>query len=120
MSYDSKIQTNAKGKPTSILHEDVEYVCIPRSQFDRLANDFIQTLDKSTESAIRTSFVSGYRFALERLGLHYFNVEIPEVPKFTHEHHVRKKIKIGNNSYYEDEVLERLNALPSTESIWRK
>jgi hypothetical protein len=114
-----QIQTNSKGKPTSVIHEDIEYVCIPLSQFDRVAADFINTVDKSMESPIRTSFASGYRFALERLGMVYFG-DIPEVPRFPHENKIRKQIKIAGDTYYEDEVLERLGKLPTTQSIWRK
>ena len=119
LSYDWEVQTNSKGKPISLLHEDVEYVCIPRSQLQRVADDFNQTVAKSEESPIRTSFASGYRFALERLGMVYFG-DIPEVPRFPHENKIRKQIQIAGDTYYEDEVLERLGSLPTTQSIWRK
>lgn len=119
MPSEPQIQVNTKGKPTAVIHEDVEYVCIPRSQLDRVAADFTNTLDKSSESAIRTSFASGYRFALERLGMVYFG-NVPEVPRFPHENKIRHQIKIGGDTYYEDEVLERLGRLPTTQSIWRK
>lgn len=120
MLSEPQIQTNSKGKPTGVTHEDVEYVCIPLSQFDRVAADFINTVDKCSESPVRTSFASGYRFALERLGLHYFNQQLPEVPNFQHQNMVRKQINIGGASYYEDEVLERLKSLSTVKSIQRK
>lgn len=119
MLSEPQVQVNTKGKPTAVIHEDVEYVCIPRSQLDRVTADFTNTLEKCSESAIRTSFASGYRFALERLGMVYFG-DVPEVPRFPHENKIRTQIKIGGDTYYEDEVLERLGKLPTTQSIWRK
>lgn len=119
MLSEPRVEINSKGKPTAVVHEDVEYICIPRSQLDRVTADFTNTLEKCSESAIRTSFASGYRFALERLGMVYFG-EVPEVPRFPHENKIRKQIQIAGDTYYEDEVLERLGSLPTTESIWRK
>lgn len=119
MQSEPEVQTNNKGKPVRVIHDDVEYVCIPQSQLDRVTSDFTQTLDKSTESPIRSAFASGYRFALERLGMVYFG-NVPEVPRFPHENKIRKQIKIAGDTYYEDEVLERLGSLPTTQSIWRK